>query len=364
MNRLHSLDGLRAVACILVLLHHLGAAAIATKLRHSDNVFFGNLLGSFTGSGVELFFVLSAVLLVGPYVRGEKQLNLKLYLGRRIERLIPPYLAAWCLAGLAIYLATNYPTWWTESASLPTFSILSWVQQIGIVYFGTDRYNFAWWSLTTEVAFYVVIPLLIPLFARFYKRPMLLGAVYFGSIILATLVDIGSIHIGTPVARDLALYGSCFCAGLVLSCHIPSKKSAYALAVLGILWVSVMCFLNFGNVHIGYGLLYFGAVALAMHPESFLSSKLSSFLWVWIGERSYSLFLIHFSIIGLVCHAASLALPNKSLTYFVATRVASLIFSFLAAIFVFHFIERRAARNLATANAIWPWDGMNAKSAN
>lgn len=357
MNRLHSLDGLRALACLLVLTHHLGTAALAAALSLHGYLVAAKLLMALTASGVELFFVLSATVLVGPYVRGHKALKPGPYLWRRVQRLMPPYLAAWLLAGFAVFMASEYPTWWTASAALPPFSITTWLEQIGIVYLGAARYNFAWWSLTTEVAFYLTLPLFIPLFTRLHQRTALLVAAFVGSVVLALFAD-RYLPFSLLVLRELAIYASCFCAGLVLAGRVPGRALAHAMWLCGLVWIGLACTLTEWNIHVGWGLVYFGIVALAMHPETLVNRRLSSFNWVWLGERSYSLFLVHYSVIGLVCQAVSFWLPGKSTPYFVWTRLLSIVFSMLAAILVFHLIERRTARNLATGNALWPWSGQ------
>jgi peptidoglycan/LPS O-acetylase OafA/YrhL len=354
MNRLHSLDGLRGLACILVLLHHLGLSTLSTVLLQRDYIFLGKLIGSLTASGVELFFVLSATVLVGPYVRGMKSLNISNYLSRRISRLMPTYIVAWCVAGLAIYLSTNYPTWWTKASSLPQFSLYTWLEQVGIIYFGSKRYNFAWWSLTTEVAFYIILPFLIPVFARLSRRNSMLGGIFVISVLWA-VYSFNFDQDSLPLTRDLAIYLSCFCAGLVLACQVPSRFLAHCLCISGFAWTLTACVQDNWNVHVGWGMFYFGVVALAMNAKSLVNVRLSTFLWVWLGERSYSLFLVHYSIIGMVCHMVSFFISGKSIEYFAITRILSVIFSMMVAILIFHNIERRTARNLITADAFWPW---------
>lgn len=69
-QRLHALDGLRAVAACLVVADHLGVGSVAVSLRSAGYSSLANLVGGATASGVELFFVLSAIVLAGPYVQG------------------------------------------------------------------------------------------------------------------------------------------------------------------------------------------------------------------------------------------------------------------------------------------------------
>lgn len=87
VGRIHALDGLRGIASVLVLIHHLGAANLASALEANGRTTVGKLLGGVTASGVELFFVLSAIVLAGPYVRGDRAFELGTYFWRRLKRL-------------------------------------------------------------------------------------------------------------------------------------------------------------------------------------------------------------------------------------------------------------------------------------
>ncbi|MBC7601779.1 MAG: acyltransferase [Ramlibacter sp.] len=353
-TRFHSLDGLRAIAASLVVIHHLGAATLASNLQEAGHTFAGNLIGGLTASGVELFFVLSAVVLAGPYVRRERPLNLWAYTFRRISRLLPPYFGAWLLAGLAIFLATEFPTWWTVGAALPVFSLRDWFSQIAIVYFGKN-YNFAWWSLTVEVAFYILLPVFILVFSRLNESGR--WAAFGFSLLLAILVapSLGAY----TLMHNLSLYAACFCAGLVLASGPVNPRTALALVVLGAGWVLVVSHFSQLNQHVGWGTLYFGLTALAMERQSIIYRMLSKYEFVWLGERSYSLFLVHFTVIGLVCHAASAVIDSKSLGYFLLTRSLSIVLSLVATVVLFHFFERPFARGLVTGEDVLPRRGLS-----
>ncbi len=311
----------------------------------------GNLLGGLTASGVELFFVLSAVVLAAPYVRSHRSLNIGRYAARRCLRLFPPYWAAWLLAGAAVWMATRFPTWWTEGASLPEFSSPGWLAQVGILYLGSLNYNFAWWSLTVEMAFYVLLPALIPLFRSGGAERRWVA--YGVSVAAAVLVAPGVA--GLPILGLLSAYASCFAAGLVLARGPISERTAMGLMLVGAAWVGISAITDSLNPHVGWGAVYFGLVARAMDPTSRLWRLLSGHAWVWLGERSYSLFLVHFTVIGLVCHAVSYAFDSKTVGYFLLSRALSIALSLLATVLLFHFIERRFAHGLVTAEEVFPW---------
>jgi peptidoglycan/LPS O-acetylase OafA/YrhL len=349
-KRLHALDGLRAIAAVLVFAHHLGVASFAGSLRDAGHGYAAELVGGLTASGVELFFVLSAIVLAGPYVKNGRPMNLRVYASRRFFRLMPPYLVAWLIAGLAILLAEKFPTWWTVGANLPSFSIREWISQVLIVYSGR-HYNFAWWSLSVEVAFYVMLPIVIPIFARINDSRLwiALAVSVVASIFLAPQVTFSSI------AQSFLSYASCFCAGLVLARHTVGSRASVSLILLGVIWVLSASAYRQLNVHVGWGAIYLGIVAVAMDSATTLSKTLSKYGFVWLGERSYSLFLIHYSLIGLVCHAASLVITSKTFTYFLTTRALSIVLTMSATIAVFQLVERRFAHGLQTGADILPW---------
>src|SRR5262245_31184764 len=93
-ERFHQLDGLRAVAVGVVIFHHCLTNPINQLLRARGFNYLADALYFTTGSGVELFFVLSGVVLLRPYVRGARPFKPSTYFLRRIERLWPPYLVA------------------------------------------------------------------------------------------------------------------------------------------------------------------------------------------------------------------------------------------------------------------------------
>ena len=104
----------------------------------------------------------------------------------------------------------------------------------------------------------------------------------------------------------------------------------------------------------GWGLFYFGTAATALDRCSPVSKQLSSKLFVWLGERSYSLFLTHGTIIVLTFWATSLCLDANGAIWYVATRSIAVAVSMLVAMILFNFVERRFATGLVTADHFWP----------
>jgi peptidoglycan/LPS O-acetylase OafA/YrhL len=380
-GRFHQLDGLRALAASIVVIHHSLSGAVATFLRESAIVrapansdptrhpfwYVADLLSHITGSGVELFFVLSGIVLLRPYLRGQRRFDVASYFKRRAQRLWPPYLVALFFDGLFLWAMSRWPTWYSTARlhlEHVQFSFTGWASQLGILNLGWDMYNVAWWSLTVELIFYAVAPLLVPVFAsRLMTRLIFIGVMLLAFAGGAWL----TLSFGDPVAHGAENHGSlqavlnfgfylpCFLFGLALAKYDVPKRVAAALIPAGVAWAVVANFQDYQwlNVHAGFALLYAGLTILAFDVGGRWMRFLSSRFMVWLGERSYSLFLIHFTVFAAANWACSF-LFQKGDAYFLATRLIGIPGALLSAMLLFWFVERRFARNLVTDKHFWP----------
>lgn len=157
--RILGLDLLRAVAAWLVLLSHV---AFWTG-KSSEGVVGG--LAARGELGVAIFFALSAFLLSAPFVRralGQPaRWSLGTYLLRRTARIMPAYLLA--LAGVVAAAAVLGGAA-ADVLDVPTVLVHL---VIGQGWTGRTFQSFTQtWSLTTEVTFYLLLPLAALLLAR------------------------------------------------------------------------------------------------------------------------------------------------------------------------------------------------------
>jgi peptidoglycan/LPS O-acetylase OafA/YrhL len=158
--RLAHIEGLRAVAAL---------AVVATHVALISGFTGGNPLGPLTARlnvGVALFFVLSAYLLYGPRVdarlNGGRSPGLRRYATRRALRILPAYWAALIVLGLLLpgeVLGAFGSNWWAYFGLLQVYSTQTIIFGLGVA-----------WSLSTEVAFYVVLPVLAWTAARSLGR--------------------------------------------------------------------------------------------------------------------------------------------------------------------------------------------------
>lgn len=290
-----------------------------------------------------------------PYLRHARQFRRRYYLERRIERLWPPFVAAWVVSGAVIFLITHHPTWWSRTAALPNFTFSNWAAQLGIIYWGHGPYNFAWWSLTVEVLFYLIVPFVgtALLLSHATYRRMLLAV--FVAAALAVCAQNVAFHLpqwAMPL-RSFAVYLSCFAAGILLARYDLTPRWRLFMLVFG----GVYCLASFRfpalDVHVGFGFIYLGVLGLAL-TNGRVGRWLSAWPFVWLGERSYSLFLVHFAVFTAVCYAVSLFVTGKGATYGILTRIIELPLALLAAMAIFHWVERHFARSLVTADRFWP----------
>lgn len=208
MPRIRQIDLLRCVAAGLVLLSHVGFWTGASKL---DTV--GPLLAR-GDSGVAVFFALSAFLLLRPWyaarIDGGPRPRVRAYAVRRAARILPAY---WPALAAVVLVAALFPY---ATGGIGSFgTVLSHVLLLQ-GYTGADYQAFTQsWSLTTEVTFYALVPLL-------------------GIALLGRSREAGASR-PLDVRRHLALLGAVAVAGVALqgAAAAWSGPGALTVSVLG-----------------------------------------------------------------------------------------------------------------------------------
>ncbi len=156
-NSIGALDGVRALACLGVIMFHLD---LITKDMHAWSPSIGPIATAMAmagGSGVTLFFVLSGFLLFMPYAKallfGESWPSTRKFYFRRAWRIFPAYYLALFL--MIALLSPQYlqPDHWKDLGLFLTFfmdSSQSTFRQL----------NGPFWTLAIEWQFYMLLPLL------------------------------------------------------------------------------------------------------------------------------------------------------------------------------------------------------------
>ncbi len=329
------IQGLRAVAVGLVVLFHLW------PLR---------LSGGYVG--VDVFFVISGYLITSHIFREVAQtgsLRVGRFWARRIRRLLPASLLVLALSAVGVILLAP-ATIWEQSARQIAASALyvqNWALALDSVdYMALDNVPTVaqhYWSLSVEEQFYAVWPLLIVgLLALLGKR---LGqrratpdqqrrTILVGLTVLAVASLIWS---GFSTAEDQAFaYMSTFTrvwefAAGAITALVAVKLSRGAAAVLG--WLGVIAIVVAGIVFTERSLFpgwiallpVLGTVAVILAGSGgrgtagwWLSRRPATF----IGDISYSVYLVHWPLIVLVPYATGHELRwTEKLAILVATIV-------------------------------------------
>ncbi len=163
-RRIASLDALRGIAALAVVIHHAALQRLPI-VRHavadSDGNVFHPVLFWMGTWGVTLFFVLSGFCIHLPQARKESEgapfIGWKEFYRRRARRLLPTHYASIAFAAVAAYV---FPTELISRATIGTllahvFMVHTWVNSV--VFYSI---NAVFWSIAVEVHFYLAYPLL------------------------------------------------------------------------------------------------------------------------------------------------------------------------------------------------------------
>ncbi len=309
---------MRAIAVAMVLLFHFRIPGGA---------------GGF--AGVDVFFVLSGYLMTSILAKTE---NISMgslvgtFYARRIWRIAPAYLVTLLIviAGAAFYmLPEDYSRLGASAQSALTFtSNIFFTSEAG--YFSGDAINkplLHTWSLGVEMQFYLIWPVLY-IFVRGFS--LKLQAVF---LIAGAVVSFIGAVIATSLDPEAAFYAMPtrlweFCAGsLLANSWVRSKIPSWTnnnLLLQGFAILSLLGFMAFGSEQLAwpapYGLIAVLATAVLIatnispappNGTSIVTRTLSSSPFVWLGEISYSLYLVHWPITCLIFFIWA---PEPSLT--------------------------------------------------
>lgn len=328
---LPGLDGLRALAVILVVVYHLFPQWWVA--------------GGFIG--VDVFFVISGFLITTLLLR-ERDANGRISLvgfwKRRARRLLPALVllllvcstAAWVIGGdVLVRLGA-------QILGALTFSY-NWVAiLIGEGYFGgsTPELFRNLWSLGIEEQFYVLWPLVLPLvlllprtWARVTAASALAvaSAVWMGDIV-ATTGEVSRAYYGTDSHAFGILLGVAIAFGLHRLLTAPSlwmQRAAVrrgigvmgVAAVLGVIGISLIppadTIRTFPLTIAAASILSGLAIIAAVWPHGRFGHALDIPPLRWIGERSYGLYLWHWPLLVLLVAAVQGTAPEAGVPVWV-----------------------------------------------
>ena len=326
-TRIVELDGIRGLAVAMVLVWHF----IPCCVEAAPGTALGRLMVALgmTWAGVDLFFVLSGFLIGGIlYDKRASPRFFRTFYVRRACRILPPYLLllgmVWLLAlgcGMSGWLQQRLG--WMFEKEMSASSYLLFVQNFHMAFAGHSGIAplGVTWSLAIEEQFYLVTPLLVWLVSpRRLAFWFVLAAVFaavFRIHVFRTWEHGGHAAYVMLVTRWDALFAGLLLswafrrpgAAAVLSSSALRKVSwavlGLCLAVLAVLGLKMQLIASAGMSFGGYTVLALAGVALVTlavtgNGGHWLRRGLRSPVLIWLGGISYTLYLQHELMLGLV----------------------------------------------------------------
>ncbi len=296
-NHINQLDGLRAIAIMLVLLVHGGMYYILNSV-HGRSVWTDIVVNG--RSGVDLFFVLSGFLITGILIdtSGRKDYFARFY-WRRALRIWPLYYAFLAVALLI------HPRPFSSLGVMPF--ALYYRNFLGADH-ASDIYFGQYWSLCVEEQFYLVWPLLIKLCPsrfRIWLTVFLIGLAFYLRVLLLGHGMDSYIVYRLPFCRmDSLAIGAAVAIAIRRGFKSSTMRRIFwlgvAIGLLSQLYVgrveSPGYGYRFNTVGItAYALFFGGIVGLCVTAErrTLPLAILSSRFLRAIATRSYAMYLFH-----------------------------------------------------------------------
>lgn len=183
------IESLRGIAILLVTLHHFFPWVVPSAARTARVVSPVTAFVAGGQSGVSLFFVLSGFLLTLPFLVERSQarrVSRRRYFFKRACRILPLY-------SVAVLVGTGVAAW-NGKAELPdALPYLVFANGVAALK-DLQPFSGVWWSLATEVQFYLALPLVFALPWRWWSITIALIA--YGVLLGAFIA--GAIHLSIP----------------------------------------------------------------------------------------------------------------------------------------------------------------------
>jgi exopolysaccharide production protein ExoZ len=348
-GRILPLEGMRGFAALLVFFVHFSALLGSYARPQSLQYWITHFVGSMGNTGVDIFFVISGFLMYGIVMR--KPSPLLQYLGRRAHRLYPVFLFV-----LLIYIGISY--------AVPGVSRIPSTRGAACVYilgnaamlpgmFPIKPIITVAWSLSYEWFFYLTLPLMVWAFQFRRRNPVTR---------IAMVLGICALHYALVIAHvsalpRLVMFGAGICLWELgthwrLRLGYRGEIAAIVLAVASLARVGVNVFYHdvspMGRMSIlpmDTPVLFFGLFPLALYTlyyEGVLNRFFSLGSLRWLGNISYSYYLIHGLTLHVVAQLAHRVLGTRPLPVaeFILLLMVALTATILAGALLFRAIEK------------------------
>lgn len=388
------LDAIRGIAVVFILLRHTWG--IAGEPNYS---LFGHSFGPILmmmSSGVDLFFVLSGVLLSARFLKAEALGRLAPdfveYMKSRLLRIGPPY---WVVLTAVLILYTpamiDNDRIWSNYGAFMVLAHVFFAQSLFMVSFGAYMVAAPFWTLTVEMVFYLILPIMVKAFYGYRWWQGVLGSF----VIAAAWLYVCKFHLwdlnalirshtfGLPysepgvrffLSHQIVGYLPHFAIGCSISAILQRKSASrfagetagivyfvtgvvllfMAMAVLGRLSI-LGGFTNpelllastsrgalvyyFGEsmpFALAYGLIILGAALAPQRLRDWISRPILSLF----GVLGYSIYLIHMPLLHTLDKHAFVAGAGNTSSHFIRLLALGTVVIVVASLALFHAIEK------------------------
>jgi peptidoglycan/LPS O-acetylase OafA/YrhL len=325
-----SLDGLRAIAVLLVVVSHGSSLLLARDTRFAVG-----------GIGVGIFFVLSGYLITSLLLReraNRGQISLRDFYMRRALRIWPLYYAVLLLYLVVLVHVHSRPgdSWVsTDSPKYAAFDHVWWSYLVFVQNYVSDLKHVnlglgVYWSLAIEEQYYFVWPLILIALTRVRWRwavPAFLVGATAVSFVLRALT--AQHHLGSPGAGDIEWMAHTNIFGLAVGSLLawsrfdrsqraaPARGGGFGATVAWVVVAALVLSATIPAQHAGWAIKlphagYYQPLVLSVAVAAIIDyiagggSGWSPLQWwpmVYVGRVSYGMYLLHPLVLSVAMHA-------------------------------------------------------------